>query len=658
MLPRCRVKWTRKALGFEPGRRINKSSPSRCRPLPRHGEVVVPLARGRCTFACSLSSCWLLLVLLGAIPGSQHRHCAMPSEPPPPTPRTPSTPLSPTTIAERRRLSVRWGDELPTLSLPPTPRVASSSMAGPPEPSSVNDGDKSAPPAAEAHHDSDSDDTKEPEDAEPQPSLEFRRALAKNQYTPHPSAGNRNPFESAHGDALDESETECDATETQTSQSAPSVAPSVPDQATATAAQRPMSYAQHRAERAGPPPPAAIQPPLPPPSDPSASPAQQAAPVVAAPANGQPAQPQLFYGGTNPFASPYAAYHAMLPSPYYPQSGPIRQPNGHAAPIIVPQEAYLGFPHTPLPPWRATDSPGFAPPAWTYTDPDAAHGGPRMAPAPGYRSAPVVVAQHATQPYAMYDQSEGLEALNEERDDGAGLNPQAAPGDRDMEVGGAAGLDIGATGGGDPSHRTSLPAKPSLRRMDTVESVYVAPARNAEHLVNSHLSDSKVDSTSQAGQDTRVTGGVLSHLLKLYGDEPHGMSRRDSDLSCTTLNDGVSVGMESRTSSVNSVYHGRDGLRKRRPSDASSDGDDYRRHLGNHGRGSGKREKHSDDDSDGHHSDCSVKSNKSFASVRLAINHVSDRLKSRRAKRKQHRASITKHVTGTSTSWPGFSALR
>ncbi|POW01748.1 hypothetical protein PSHT_12386 [Puccinia striiformis] len=116
-----------------------------------------------------------------------------------------------------------------------------------------------------------------------------------------------------------------------------------------------------------------------------------------------------------------------------------------------------------------------------------------------------------------------------------------------------------------PRHRTSLPLKPSLRRATTEDVVEKEPNRKAADIVGAHIKRRRGKPTEKTGLQppspeefddefdvppagSTVKGGVLSHLLQLYGSNRTGQIERSGSATSATTYAGESVAASRQTS--------------------------------------------------------------------------------------------------------------
>ncbi|KAH9810427.1 hypothetical protein DFH28DRAFT_498549 [Melampsora americana] len=267
--------------------------------------------------------------------------------------------------------------------------------------------------------------------------------------------------------------------------------------------------------------------------------------------------------------------------------------------------------------------------------------------------------------HGMYDPSEGLEALREERRRGS---EDTLVGRGDIEASPKKGSfpsieTAGNIAGRDPQHRTSQPLKPSLRRSTTEDIVNHQPVMNAASIVDSHVhrrrgqkvghhEEEQHHNSANENELSNLKGGVLSHLLELYG-AGGPVERSSSATSGTTAAESVAT---SRVTSNDSRI-----IRRKttgRPSSRRGDSPEFASDIFSTHEGAEKHERskhHSgrrpslhrrkSRTSDGGESDGgSVRSARSVMTFRTIVDQVQDRIHSRKAKTRERRASITMHV--------------
>ncbi|KAA1096954.1 hypothetical protein PGT21_032365 [Puccinia graminis f. sp. tritici] len=264
----------------------------------------------------------------------------------------------------------------------------------------------------------------------------------------------------------------------------------------------------------------------------------------------------------------------------------------------------------------------------------------------------------------MYDSGEGFRALRDEARRDSDIPHQRG----DLESGYPAinlsGVDDPA-GRGDPRHRTSQPAKPSLRRATTEDVVEKEPNRKAADIVGSHIKRRRGKSVGNTGLkppllmedfedvdefDTpppasSVKGGVLSHLLELYGNNRAGPIERSGSATSATTYAGGSVATSRQTSVDSRVANRRvpfvspwdsnEKMYSHSPPKSSEHGD--------HAKSSKRNRKARD--SDGAESDgASVRSTYSVKTFREVVGAVQEKFHHRKTKSRERRATITRHV--------------
>lgn len=225
----------------------------------------------------------------------------------------------------------------------------------------------------------------------------------------------------------------------------------------------------------------------------------------------------------------------------------------------------------------------------------------------------------------------------------------------------SSGFDTGGSiARGDPQHRTSQPFKPSLRRATTEDVVEKEPNRKAAEIVGSHISRRSGKPLAKSAQPTstqveesldegfevtpgvsKLKGGVLSHLLELYGNNNSSkIERCDSAASATTFA-GESVAT-SRQNSTDSR------MTRRKNSSAPSwnaSGEDRAPKRRYESRKSSRQGRKARDSDFGGESDVgSIASARSVMTFRDVVDAVQEKFHNRKVKVKERRATITRHV--------------
>ncbi|KNZ55474.1 uncharacterized protein VP01_2668g1 [Puccinia sorghi] len=277
----------------------------------------------------------------------------------------------------------------------------------------------------------------------------------------------------------------------------------------------------------------------------------------------------------------------------------------------------------------------------------------------------------------MYDPGEGLRALQDEERRGSDQPVHNAdlesgypvinfPGDQD---------GAGAGGRGDPRHRTSQPTKPSLRRATTEDVVEKEPNRKAADIVGSHIKSRHGKPKEKSGLQpppsnqefddeefdappahSTVKGGVLSHLLQLYGNNGTGPLERCGSATSATTYAGESVAT-SRQASTDSrmVQRKIPFVSPWNPDEKLVSQSPPKSERREHHKSS--KRNHKARDSDGAVSDAgsmrstySAKSGRSTYSARTfreVVDAVHGKLQNRKIKTRDRRATITRHVAVT-----------
>ncbi|KAI7947135.1 hypothetical protein MJO29_011662 [Puccinia striiformis f. sp. tritici] len=262
---------------------------------------------------------------------------------------------------------------------------------------------------------------------------------------------------------------------------------------------------------------------------------------------------------------------------------------------------------------------------------------------------------------SMYDPREGLRALRDEerRGDDETVKPC------DLESG-YPGVSFpgepDSAARGDPRHRTSLPLKPSLRRATTEDVVEKEPNRKAADIVGAHIKRRRGKPTEKTGLQppspeefddefdlppagSTVKGGVLSHLLQLYGSNRTGQIERSGSATSATTYAGESVAASRQTSTDSRITQRRipfvspwNSNEKFYSAETPSKSERRDHHK------SSKRHRKARD-SDGAESDAfSVRSTYSVKTFREVVDAVQDKFHSRKTKVHERRATITRHV--------------
>ncbi|OAV94801.1 hypothetical protein PTTG_01049 [Puccinia triticina 1-1 BBBD Race 1] len=214
----------------------------------------------------------------------------------------------------------------------------------------------------------------------------------------------------------------------------------------------------------------------------------------------------------------------------------------------------------------------------------------------------------------------------------------------------------------DPRHRTSQPTKPSLRRATTEDVVEKEPNRKAADIVGSHIKRRRGKPVEKVGLHppslpeeyddefdepppvSSVKGGVLSHLLELYGNNRAGPIERSGSATSATTYAGESVATSRQVSTDSRVVQRKiPFVSPWNPDEKLYSQSPPKSELHKHVQSSKRNRKARD--SDGGESDAaSARSLYSVKTFREVVDAVQGKFHHRKTKNRERRATITRHV--------------